>query len=264
MSDEADIVDEDDPKAQFLKKFLDLLQDKVANPESYSESKITIGELRFLEKHRPQLFVRPEVVKPSNDDICEGQAALAIRLTQHYTNPDGTNRLSFKITKGHISNWCLLKAPEAAKNHPPGQMEGSTYRFSLSAWIEWIDAYVLPFKRAGGAGIKSPMMDDEEDQVAMEQQEKKDVIRHKRFLRDVEKNKYVLREVARATVIAAVKKVHLAVKQEDERGHTKQRREKLMEIGVAPELIEKFCAWDNEMSRQTTDRREGMMEEWAI
>lgn len=247
---------------QFLKKLLDLLEDKVAYPELHLDDKILGWELNFLQKHRPELFARPEASKPvqADNDICEGQLALAVKLVQHYTNPDGTSRLSFKITDKHVSNWCLLKAPEAAKNPPPGRMEGGTYRFSLSAWIAWVDQYVLPFKRAIGATSKAAAIDDEEDPVTMEQQEKRDAIIHRRWERAQKKGEYVHRSVAMATGIAAVKRLHLLVKQEDERNHTKLRREKLLEFGASPELVEIFSAWDKEQMRQATDRRETEMQ----
>ena len=250
---------------EFLKKFLDLLQDKVANPENYLVGKITLGELNFLQKHRPKLFAKPEETKKSltsydKNDECESQEALAIRMAQHYTNPDGSNQLNIKINKRSIGNWIKLKTAECAKNPPPGTCNDSGTRFSLKAWIAWFDKIMWPTKRANPAESKVGANINDEDLDVMEQREKREAIIHRRWERDQKKGEYVHRSVALATGIAAVKRLHLMVKQEDERNHPKLRREKLIEFGASPELVETFSAWDKEQSRQATDRREAEME----
>ena len=245
----------------FLKKFLDLLQDKVANPENYPVGKITLGELNFLQKHRPELFAKPEKPKevlPAYDknDECESQQALAIRMAQHYTNPDGSNQLSIKINKRSIGNWIKLKTADCAKNPPPGCCNDAGTRFSLKAWIAWFDKFMWPTKRSDGVSSRVLENTNEEDLDMMEQREKREAILHRRWERDQKKGEYVHRSVALATGIAAVKRLHLMVKQEDERNHPKLRREKLLEFGATPELAEIFSAWDKEQMRQATDRRE--------
>jgi len=141
---------------EFLKKFLDLLQDKVANPENYPIGKITLGELNFLQRHRPELFAKIEEPKPTqtpdeSDIICDTQEALAARMVRHYINPDGSNQIGMDIDKGVVSDWCKLKRLDSGNHEPPGTISGKKRgKYSLKAWIEWFDKYMLPEKKQGG------------------------------------------------------------------------------------------------------------------
>jgi len=198
------------------------------------------------------------------NDECESQEALAIRMAQHYTNPDGSNQLNIKINKRSIGNWIKLKTAECAKNPPPGTCNDAGTRFSLKAWIAWFDKIMWPTKRANPAESKVGANINDEDLDVMEQREKREAIIHRRWERDQKKGEYVHRSVALATGIAAVKRLHLMVKQEDERNHPKLRREKLIEFGASPELVETFSAWDKEQSRQATDRREAEMQSFGF
>ncbi len=193
-------------------------------------------------------------------DVCDSQEALAARMARHYQNEDGSSQLNFVITKKVISDWCKLKRLDPGQHPPPGTMPGVGKRYSFSAWTGWFDKYLLDKKKLVPDPAGLPAEIDDEDLTAMEQREKRDAIKHRRWERDVERGEYIHRSIALATGIAAVKRLHLMVKQEDERGHTKLRREKLLELGVSAEVVEQFAIWDKEQMRQATDRREMEME----
>jgi hypothetical protein len=180
-------------------------------------------------------------------------------MAQHYTNPDGSNQLKFKITKSLIGSWIGMKTPESAKNPPPGTVPGIGKRFSLKAWIAWFDKYLLPTKRNSSYTAKSSDNPDEDDLNVLKQQDEREAIRYRKWEREKKKGEYVHRSIAEATGIRAVKELHLMVKAEDERMHPKLRREKLLELGATPELVEAFSAWDKEQMRMATDRRENAM-----
>lgn len=207
----------------------------------------------------------PAPVAPQpNDDICDSHEALAKRMERHYRNPDGSNRLSITITKKVVGDWCKLKRLDAGQNPPPGRLPGAGKRYSFKAWIEWFDKYLWHEKKVGLTPAAIQPQDGEEDLTVMEQREKREAIIHRRWERDQKRGEYVHRSIALATGIAAVKRLHLMVKVEDERNHTKLRREKLLEMGVPVELVETFSAWDKEQMRQATDRREIEMESAGI
>jgi len=200
-------------------------------------------------------------------DICYTQEALAARMARHYQNPEGGNRLKIAITKKVVSDW--NKGHALGKNQvpPPGPIKGTKQRFSFSAWTAWFDKNLLADKLLAAPAtvpLTEPVDGMEEDFTVMEQREKRDAIKHRRWERDKERGEYVHRSIAVATGIAAVKRLHVMVKQEDERNHPKLRREKLLELGVAGEIVEKFAAWDKEQMREATDRREAAMEAASI
>jgi hypothetical protein len=90
------------------------------------------------------------VAKPS-DIICDTQQALAERMRLHYTNPDGSNQLGIDIDKGVVSDWCKLNRLDAGQHEPPGTISGKKRgKYSLKAWIEWFDKWMLLEKKAGG------------------------------------------------------------------------------------------------------------------
>ena len=204
-------------------------------------------------------------------DTCYTQESLAARLTRHYQHPDGTSRLKIGITKRVVSEWC--KGHGLGKNQveAPGPIAGTKARYSFSAWTTWFDQNLLaeklkpaaPPATAPATAAVSETDDDDEDFTVMEQREKRDAIKHRRWEREKERGEWIHWSVAKATGIAAIKRLHLLLKQEDERGQPKLRREKLLALGVAPELVELFSTWDQEQTRQATDRREVAMQEAA-
>ena len=203
------------------------------------------------------------------NDICYSQESLAVRMKKHYTDTGGNYRLKIDITKKIVSAWVRGERDQHVEPNP-GPIKGTKFRYSFSAWVRWFDKNLLAEKLKVAAPLagtpatpaaSNPPPDEEEDFTVMEQRDKRDAIKHRRWERDKERGEYVHRSIALATGIAAVKKLHLMVKVEDERSHTKLRREKLLELGAAADLVEKFCEWDKDQMRQATDRREVAMEE---
>ena len=203
----------------------------------------------------------------TENDTCYTQESLAAKMCRHYQNPDGSNRLKITITKKVVSNWCAGHAIGRNQVPAPGPIKGTKTRYSFNAWVDWFDKNLLAEKlivAPASVAVVGPPADEDEDFTVMEQREKRDAIKHRRWERDKERGEYVHRSIAVATGIAAVKRLHVMVKQEDERNHPKLRREKLLELGVAGEVVEKFAAWDKEQMREATDRREAAMEAAAI
>jgi len=227
--------------------------------QKVAEGTASLWHINLLRADGLMTMPKDDTASRTGNDICESQGALAIRMAQHYTNPDGSNQLKFKITKSLIGSWIGMKTPESAKNPPPGTVPGIGKRFSLKAWIAWFDKYLLPTKQNSSYTAKATDNPDEEDLNVLKQRDERDEYRLKKMLRDQKRGELIHRSIAEATGIRAVKELHLMVKAEDERMHPKLRREKLIELGTSPELAEAFSAWDKEQMRMATDRRENAM-----
>ena len=200
------------------------------------------------------------VSAPAENDTCYSQKQLGKRMRQHYLAPDGANKLKISIDEKVINAWIRLER-DTHVPPPPGPMAGTKTRYSFKAWTDWFDKYLLAEKLIGSnIAARDAAAGDEEDLTVMEQQDRKDAIRQRKWKWAKERGEYVHHSIALATGIAAVKKLHLMVKQEDERAHTKLRREKLLELSVSLDLVEKFSAWDKDVMRQATDRREAAMD----
>ena len=134
----------------------------------------------------------------------------------------------------------------------------------------WFEKTILP-RYENKPPINGIANDTSEPEVDFHEDEKRKQFAHNEWKRQQERNEFVHRSVALATGIAAVKKVHLMVRAEDERELTVKRRDKLAEIlkaeKVQAELTDKICAefmtWDIELGKAITDRRETAMEEAA-
>ena len=239
------------------------LFEKWANPKKFTLKTSEEEELLSYKIILPMASLATPAEAPEND-VCYSQDSLAAKMTRHYQNPDGTNKLKISIDRKVISQWNQGHALGHNQVEPPGPIAGTKTRYSLKAWIDWFDKNLLSERlRVAPAVVVAPAApaeDDEEDFIAMEQREKRDAIKHRRWERDKERGEYVHREIALATGIAAVKRLHLMVKQEDERSLIKLRREKLLELGIAADVVETFSAWDKDQMRQATDRRELEME----
>ena len=164
--------------------------------QKVAEGTASFWHIKLLRADGLMTLPKDSVTSQSGNDICESQGALAIRMAQHYSK-DGENLLKIKIAPGVISRWHKLKTPESAANPPPGMISGSQNRYSLSDWIKWFDKYLLPTFRKGGVRAEAASTDsDEDDLTILEQREKRDAIKHKRWERDREKGKYTLKETA--------------------------------------------------------------------
>ena len=143
------------------------------------------------------------------------------------------------------------RLPSGTPLFPPPDPKSN--QFDVESCLAWYEKHIL--KSANAENDLGRNLVEERDRAELEE------IAHARFLRQREIGEYVHRTVALASGVAAVKKIHLMIKAEDERNLPKMRREKLMGLGVPPEVIEVFGVWDAELGRSITDKRELAMEE---
>ena len=143
----ADLTSAENLKPEFLKPTLDLFQDKVEHPERYEEKPIAGWQIKFLEKHRPELFTKPEekTQPPASkepSDLCDTKKGLAARMAAHYTDKDGNNLLDITIFVNHVKEWQALRCLGDRNIPPPQEINPGAKRpwWSLKAYIAWFDA----------------------------------------------------------------------------------------------------------------------------
>jgi len=120
-------------------------------------------------------------------------------------------------------------------------------------WVGWFDEWLLPFY---GVGSKTDL---DQDYLRLEREEKANAlerIEHERFERARDRGKYVEREVAKRTMLGALKTFHGIVKAADERNAPNERLAKLKELGVSQEIVMAFHEFDLNLGREITDERE--------
>ena len=141
------------------------------------------------------------------------------------------------------------------------------YGFIWKDCKAWFTEYILPKYTERHTDANGSDVDD----IDFDDLAKRKRFEHEEWQRGKDRGEYVHRSVALATGITAVKKLHTMVRAEDERQLPNQRRDKLAEILkaelVKPELADKICgeflAWDIELGKAVTDRRETAMEQAA-
>jgi hypothetical protein len=80
---------------------------------------------------------------------------------------------------------------------------------------------------------------------------------------DVAEKSLINRAVATATIIGTMKRYHAFVRAEIEVHTPAARRDKLLELGVRPDVVAQFHAFDSKASMATTDRIEDRCEREA-
>ncbi|MDE2020951.1 MAG: hypothetical protein KGJ13_11495 [Patescibacteria group bacterium] len=135
---------------------------------------------------------------------------------------------------------------------------------------KWFEEVILPRYQSQAERARNGETVEaiEPDISELEDLEKRREVEHREWERQKERGEWIRRDVALSTAVAAVKKLHLLVKSEDERHLPSQRQERLAEIlkaeQIAPDLADKICAeflaWDLNMGKTMTDRRETAME----
>ena len=282
MNEPADIPQDADDKgpsdlvaaaklpAEFLKKFLDLLEDKVANPEDYVAAKITIGELRFLEKHRPELFYHPEDAKTNlettlDNDICESQEELRNRIMIHFQNPDKTSKLRREIAKSEMSDWTKSKRLNGVPPPPPPIEGGRTQRRSLRAWIEWFEKYMLwsdefrPEDSHGDGRKDSRVMPMGE----LEQVTKREHMEHDRFKIQEEMGRFLAVTVAARIAGGRISQYHNLWKAWIEKRMVDEREADLQSLNIEPGKISVAKERDIIRAQNFVDAVESASEKFA-
>ncbi len=209
--------------------------------------------------------------------------------TGHNNDPTGTVFPRFCTTLKRLCNYLKARFPEhnikvraqqithwqEGRGVPNGAPFFPAYdsagRYCLPDCFEWFQKHQLPkYQIAKAQTPEIPGIAETEvvvDINDLKEQEERDQILYNRWERAREQGEYIHKTVALATGIAAVKKIHVLVKAEDERLLPKQRRGHLDTLlraaGIAPEIMgtvaAQFEAWDIDLARTITDRREQAM-----
>lgn len=242
---------------QKLNGRLDLLEDKYFNPNKYPENKIAQWEVNELRQHRPWLWARENSQTDETGTTiyprqCSGAPALCRWYQLRFKD------YNIKIRPQYINNW--QKGEHLPRNATPHPAYDTAGRYTLDQCFEWFEQWQLPkYKRArtpdlpGVADSEGATIEDLRDQDEREE------IEYRKWERARDRSEYIHKTVALATGVAAVKKIHLLVKGDDERNLPRQRRDKLCALGVAPTILAQFESWDIELARAITDRREQAM-----
>lgn len=141
-------------------------------------------------------------------------------------------------------------------------------RYNWAECKAWFEAVILPkykyqLETAASAAAQRELIPIED----LEDAEKRKEFEHREWERAKERGEFISRSAALATGIAAIKKLNLMLRSEDEQQLPNKRREKLTEIlktenigaDVATKICEEFMVWDIELGKSITDRRETMM-----
>lgn len=148
--------------------------------------------------------------------------------------------------------------------HPLPDEDG---RYLWSECKPWFETVILPkykFRKESAEINQNANTIADAPIEELEYIDKRKEFDHREWERAKERGEFISRASALATGIAAVRKIHSLVADEDERQLPAQRRDKLSDIlkseNISTELITKICdefmAWDIELGRSLTDRRE--------
>lgn len=178
------------------------------------------------------------------------QAALAKALRAYYGN-----RITITIDDEIVSRWRKgERLPNEQVPLPPPKMAGTNY-WSAAEWAAWIDKWILPHFLPGvvAQGELIPTARLEQMRVTNELAE----LEHAAFQRDLERNAYVKRDVALATVRAALRKMHALVQRALEVDDTAARATFLLGLpGLTPEAVQSFKEFDTRLARSRMDAME--------
>lgn len=146
-------------------------------------------------------------------------------------------------------------------------------RYVWSECKAWFEKVILPkyIRQKEKVNASNAPQEVEIPIEDLEEQDQRKEFEHREWERAKDRGEFIHLSVALATGIAAVKQFHLLVKAEDERHLPTQRKDKLSEIlmaeKLAPDLTDKICAefmaWDMELAKGVTDRREAAMADAA-
>lgn len=185
--------------------------------------------------------------KPPKMGDADTLTALARALEKHYQG-----RIRILIDKQALNRWRKNELPVRGAPLPPGRI-GDSSRYDVGEWVAWFDRWMLDFYKIG----TNAELDGEAATLEREQRKNElERIEHERFERSVERGKYVEREKAKRTILAAIKQFHKMVKDADERGAPIARLNKLHELGVSTEAASAFHEFDIELGVKMTDERE--------
>jgi len=177
---------------------------------------------------------RPAKVKPHQYPAqVGGMPAIAAIVAKHF---------GVRCQRQDIHKWRSL-APEPFPSPDNGN------RFSVLPCLDWYERNMLK-------GGKTETLDLFQEQAEAKAKNDIEKLAHDRWLREVEKGRWVERTLAKRTCIGALKKYHGFVRDELERDQTAARLEKLRELGLSVEALGAFQLYDGELARALVDRIE--------
>jgi hypothetical protein len=222
-----------------------------------------------LEKHRPELFYHPEDAKTNpaptlDNDICESQEELRNRIMIHFQNPDKTSKLRREIAVSEISAWTKSKSLHGSPP-PPKPIEGVKRRWSLRAWIEWFEKYMLwsdefrPEDSNGDGRKDSRVMPMGE----LEQVTKREQMEHDRFKIQEEMGRFLAVTVAARIAGGLISQYHNLWKAWIEKRMVEERESDLQSLNIEPEKIAVAKARDIIRAQNFVDEVESASEKFA-
>lgn len=226
-----------------LLEFLERNKLKIASRKATAQlltagAKTTAADLKLI---------RETAEKPSKLGDADTLTALAEVMDAHYRG-----RIRILITKGMVNHWRGGRSLPKGAPLPPGKI-GNSSRYDVGEWVAWFDKWQLDRYKIG---TNSELDGQAANLEAQQRQNELERIEHERFERSVERGKWVEREVAKRTIIGALKTFHNTVKAADERNAPLARKAKLAELGVAAEVIAAFHDFDLRLAKDITDERE--------
>jgi len=220
--------------------------------------KVAIEDWKTAMRLRPQWFSEGNTETESGEESEQGfpkYCSSVVQLCGYYKRRWPEYYIS--VTNRIIHSWQVgSRIPEGAPVHPA--LDGN-HRLYLQDCFDWFEKWKLPSCPKIAEMIKAGENTNQPGIDELEEEEKRNEIKHKEFIRAKERGDYIERTVATETGIAVVKRIHLRIKNEDERNIPKMCVEKLLSLNVPQESVDAFREWFTELMRSVTDRRESDM-----
>jgi hypothetical protein len=183
----------------------------------------------------------------------------------HFQNPDKTSRLRREITKQELSDWTKSKRLNGAPP-PPKSLAGVRRQWSLRAWLEWFEKYMLwsdEFRSdaiAADAGKTTGAMPMGE----LEQVTKRERLELERFQMMVEMGHHIAVPKVEQQAAGFSRKYHDQWKVRVEKFPVEAFVTKMQSLGVESEKISVLEQFLIEELRKVTDEVELASEKFAV
>jgi hypothetical protein len=152
-----------------------------------------------------------------------------------------SHKYKISCTKHLIKYW--------QKKEPPFPTATANNRFNIAQVEEWVEKHYLPNQNK----LEEGMLAREQTAISTR---KILAAENEQFDLDLRRGKYIDRDLARRTIVGALKRYHGIVRAELERNLTELRRAKLAELETSPAIMAIFLHFDLELARQTVEKIE--------
>lgn len=154
-----------------------------------------------------------------------------------------SDRFKIPCSKQDIKNW--------QKWNPPFPMPGANQSYPTYECFEWIETHYMPkFGKVTSEGGQSLAEKAQEAQLRSKIQAQEDAA----FESEVMRGKYIDRKIAQNTIRDVVQGIRVFYQEENEKSATVERKAKLLEMGIAPEIVFQFHEWDLLQAQARDDR----------